>query len=141
MNTNIPVKVTRSQIFIRGLTHRCPNCGGHTLFRQGTVFQMNELCPACGFKFEGEGGAEGFYLRSTSLNFGVTLTCYLLPVLLLVYYKSISVLTAEVLAIAGSLLVPVLLYRASRSWGLMNYYVFFPEELPANGGSNELPGS
>lgn len=28
----------------------------------------------------------------------------------------------------------MLLYRPSRSWGLLNYYLFFPAELPANGG-------
>jgi len=135
------MKVTRSQIFTRGLTNCCPNCGGHTLFLPGKIFTMHVQCPICDFKYEGEDGAEGFYLRSTSLNFGVTLTCYLFPVLLLLYFKHIEVLTAEVLAIVGSLLVPVLIYRASRSWGLMNYYIFFPEELPANGGANGHSGS
>lgn len=77
------MKVTRSQILTRGLTNRCPNCGGKTLFVPGKVFRMHEQCPACGFKFEGAGGQEGFYLRSTSLNFGVTLVGYLLPVILL----------------------------------------------------------
>jgi hypothetical protein len=96
---------------------------------------MNDQCPACGFALQGAGD-EGFYLRATSLNFGVTLTCFLFPVLLLAYVQWISVLTAEVMAFAGSLIVPVLLYRASRSWGLMNYYFFFPDDLPFNGGSN-----
>lgn len=125
--------VTRSQILIRGLTLCCPNCGDRTLFGPGKWFQMNEKCAACGFKLQGTGD-EGFYLRSASLNFGVTVTCILFPVVLLTYHKRIEVQTAEVLAVAGSLLGPVLLYRASRSWGLMNYYVFVPGELPANGG-------
>jgi uncharacterized protein (DUF983 family) len=127
------MKVTRVQILTRGLTLCCPNCGGHTLFGAGGYFQMNEVCPACGFKLQGAGD-EGFYLRSASLNFGVTVTGLLFPVLLLAFYRRIDVLTAEVLAVAGALLGPVLLYRASRSWGLMNYYVFVPGELPANGG-------
>ncbi len=130
------MKVTRPMIVARGLTNRCPNCGGRTLFRAGTFFQMNDRCPACSFKFEGAGD-EGFYLRSTSLNFGVTVTCYLFPILLLTYYRRIDVLTAEVLAFAGSLAVPALLYRASRSWGLMNYYLFIPEDLPSNGGADQ----
>jgi uncharacterized protein (DUF983 family) len=128
------MKVTRIDILTRGLTNRCPNCGGKTLFVPGKVFQMHESCPACGFKFEGASGQEGFYIRATSLNFGVTLTCYLLPVLLLAYTRLVSVSVAQVLAFGGAL-VPVLLYRPSRSWSLLNYYIFCPEELPANGGA------
>ena len=132
------MKVTRIQILTRGLTNRCPNCGGKTLFVPGKLFRMHESCPACGFKFEGASGHEAFYLRSTSLNFGVTITCYLLPVLLLAYYRQITVPVAEGLAYGGAL-VPLLLYRPSRSWGLLNYYIFCPEELPANGGAKHTP--
>ena len=39
---------------------------------------------------------------------------------------------AIVLAAIGAVLVPVLLYRPSRSWFLMNYYFFLPHHLPAN---------
>jgi hypothetical protein len=53
-------------------------------------------------------------------------------VLVLAYQQKISVPVAEGLAISGALVVPGLLYRSSRSWGLMNYYIFFPGELPAN---------
>ncbi len=127
------MNVNRMQILTRGLTNRCPNCGGKTLFVPGKIFQMHETCPACGFKFEGAGGHEGFFLRATSLNFGVTLTCYLFPVLLLVFTEVISVPVAEGLAFGGALL-PVILYRSSRSWSLLNYYIFSPQELPANHG-------
>ena len=130
------LKVTRLQILTRGLTNRCPNCGGKTLFVPGTLFRMHAACPACGFKFEGASGQEGFYLRATSLIFGVTLTCYLLPLLLLAYTRQISVPTAQALA-GGGVLVPFLLYRPSRSWSLLNYYLFFPGELPANGGASD----
>ncbi len=95
---------------------------------------MHETCPACGFKFEGSSGQEGFYLRSTSLNFGVTLTCWLLPVVVLAYTRVISIPLAQGLAFGGAVL-PVILYRPSRSWALLNYYLFFPEELPANARS------
>ena len=126
------MRVTRAQVFTRGLTQRCPNCGARTLFKAGTLFQMNEQCPACGFHFEGVAGREGFYLRATSINFGVTVTCFLFPVVLLVFARKISVPTAEVLAVAGALVVPGLFYRTSRSWALLNYYIFAPDELPAN---------
>jgi hypothetical protein len=106
-------------------------CGYH-----GTLFRVNKVCPACGFQIEREGD-EGFYLGSMSLNFGFTLVCFLTPVLLLAYFKVIGATVAMVLAGAGAFLVPVLVYRASRSWWLMNYYILFPHHLPANGGSNE----
>jgi uncharacterized protein (DUF983 family) len=126
------MKVTRIQLLARGLTNRCPNCGARTLFKAGTMLRMNDRCPVCAFQFEGVGGREGFYLRSTSINFGVTVTCFLFPVLLLAFEQKISVPTAEGLAIAGAFVVPVLFYRSSRSWALLNYYIFAPEELPAN---------
>src|SRR3954469_3338893 len=127
----IPMKVTRCQIVIRGLSNRCPNCGGRTLFKAGTLFEVNEECPACGLKIERD---EGFFLGSMSLNYGVTLVCFLTPVMLLAYYKVIGVTTAVVLAGIGSIVIPALFYRSSRSWWLMNYFIFFPHHLPANKG-------
>lgn len=127
------MNVTRIQIVRRGLTHCCPNCGARTLFKPGTLFQINRDCPACGFRFERDND-EGFFLGSMSLNYGVTLVCFLLPVLLLAFNKVIGVTTAIVLACAGAILFPALFYRSSRSWWLMNYYFFFPHHLPANGG-------
>ncbi|MEO8377553.1 MAG: DUF983 domain-containing protein [Candidatus Sumerlaeota bacterium] len=128
------MKVTRGQIVLRGLTNRCPNCGARALFQKGTLFKINQKCPACHFEIE-RGGDEGFFLGSMSLNYGVTLICFLLPVMLLAYWKTIGVTSAIVAACVGSILVPALFYRSSRSWWLMNYYLFFPHHLPANGGT------
>jgi hypothetical protein len=125
--------VTRAQIVTRGLTNRCPNCGGRTLFKGGTLFQMNKECPQCGFVIE-RANDEGFFLGSMSLNYGVTLVAFLVPVLLLWYFKVIGGVTAAVAAGIGAFLFPALFYRSSRSWWLMNYYFFFPHHLPANGG-------
>jgi uncharacterized protein (DUF983 family) len=127
------MNVTRAQIVARGLTHRCPNCGAPTLFKPGTLFRLNKACPRCGFVFERDHD-EGFFLGSMSLNYGVTLVCFLLPVLLLWYYKLIGDTLAIVLAAIGALGFPALFYRSSRSWWLMNYYFFLPQHLPANGG-------
>ncbi|MEO6874617.1 MAG: DUF983 domain-containing protein [Opitutaceae bacterium] len=124
--------VSRLQIVARGLTNRCPNCGGKTLFKPGKLFEVNHSCAQCGMKIER--GGEGFYLGSLSLNFGVTLVGYMVPVLLLAINHVISVTVASVLAVVGAIGFPALFYRSSRSWWLMNYYVFFPHHLPANGG-------
>jgi Uncharacterized protein conserved in bacteria len=130
------MKVTRVQIVARGLTNRCPNCGSRTLFQPGKLFELNRACPHCGFRFERDND-EGFYLGSLSLNFGVTLVCYLLPIALLAFFDVLSVNAATILAGVGAVLVPALLYRSSRSWWFMNYYLFFPHHLPANGGTGQ----
>ena len=131
------MKVTRLQIAARGLANRCPNCGGRTLFKAGTFFEVNKACPVCGLKIERD---EGFFLGSMSLNYGVTLVCFLTPVMLLAYYKVIGVTVAVILAGLGSIGFPALFYRSSRSWWLMNYYIFFPHHLPANQKDGERPG-
>lgn len=126
--------VTRSQIITRGLTNCCPNCGGRTLFTPGKLFALNKECPACGLKFSRDTD-EGFYLGSLSLNYGVTIVCFLVPVLLLAYFDIIPATPAYVIAAIGAIAVPALLYRSSRSWFLMNYYLLLPHHLPANGGT------
>jgi uncharacterized protein (DUF983 family) len=127
------MKVTRVQIIARGLTHCCPNCGAKTLFKAGSLFQVNKECAACGFVIE-RNNDEGFYLGSASLNYGMTILLYLLPIALLWYFKVIGGVIAAVLAAVGAVGFPILFYRSSRSWWLMNYYLAFPHHLPANGG-------
>jgi len=123
------MKVSHGLIITRGLANRCPNCGGRRLFKEGSLFELNAGCPDCGLKFEKD---EGFFLGAMSLNYGVTLVCYLVPVLLLWVFGVIGGKLAVGLAIGGSFVVPMLLYRSSRSWQLMLYYSFFPQHLPAN---------
>ena len=123
--------VTKSQILARGLTHRCPNCGAKKLFKEGTLFELNSACPDCGLKIERD---EGFFLGSMSLNYGVTLLGFLLPVLILYLLGVLSGIVAAVLAGVGAIGFPMLFYRASRSWWLMSYYFFLPNHLPANQG-------
>ncbi len=125
--------VTRVQIISRGLSNRCPNCGGRTLFQAGKIFTVNKRCAACDFTIERDND-EGFYLGSASLNYGMTIVLYLVPVMLLWFYGEIGGTTAGVLAGIGAIGFPILFYRSSRSWWLMNYYLVFPQHLPANGG-------
>ena len=123
------MKVTRIQTVSRGLANRCPNCGGRTLFREGTMFDLNKECPQCGLKIERD---EGFFLGSLSLNYGVTLIGFMTPVMLLAYFDVIGTTTAIILAGVGAILFPALFYRSSRSWWLMCYYFFLPQHLPSN---------
>lgn len=123
------MKVTRGQIIARGLTHRCPNCGAKALFEPGRPFTLQAACPSCGLKFERD---EGSFLGAMSLNYGVTIVGFLVPVLVCYLGGALSGLSASGLAGAGALGFPVLFYRSSRSWWLMNYYLVVPHHLPAN---------
>lgn len=123
------MKVTQGQIIARGLTNCCPNCGGKTLFKDGTLFELNKVCPSCGLKIVQE---DGFFLGAMSLNYGVTLVCFLAPIGILWYKGVLGDTVAIVLALVAALVVPILLYRASRSWQLMLYYFFLPQHLLAN---------
>ena len=123
------MNVTQGQIVTRGLTNCCPNCGGRTLFRPGKYFELNKDCPACGMPIVKE---DGFFLGAMSLNYGVTLVVFLTPIAVLWYQEVLGNTAAAVLALAASVVVPVLLYRSSRSWQLMLYYFFLPQHLPAN---------
>jgi len=124
------MKVTRLQVVSRGLRNRCPNCGGATLFREGSLFEVNKACSACGLVFERD---EGFFIGSMSLNYGVTLVL-LVPLAVLVYKGVVGTTAAVVLAGVGALGLPIGFYRSSRSWWLMQYYLLFPHHLPANSG-------
>jgi uncharacterized protein (DUF983 family) len=125
------VKVTRLQVLGRGLGNRCPNCGGNTLFRARSWFEVNRACSQCGLVFERD---EGFFIGSMSINYGVTLVFFLTPVIVLTYKGYIGTTLAIVLSGLGALGFPVLFYRSSRSWWLMQYYLLFPLHLPANNG-------
>lgn len=124
-----PTSVTQPQIIQRGLANRCPNCGGKTLFRTDKLLELNRECPQCGLKLERE---EGFFLGAMALNYGVTCVVFLAPTALLWYYGVLGDTAAIVVALLGAFLLPVLLYRSSRSWQLMLYYFFLPQHLPAN---------
>jgi uncharacterized protein (DUF983 family) len=123
------MQVTRGQIIARGLAHRCPNCGGRTLFKAGTLFELDAACSTCGLKFEKD---EGFFLGAMALNYGVTCAGLLAPVVIFWYLGVLGGRTAIGLALTLAVVAPLALYRSSRSWQLMLYYFFFPHHLPVN---------
>ncbi|MCX6938824.1 MAG: DUF983 domain-containing protein [Verrucomicrobia bacterium] len=123
------MKVTRVQIAARGLTNCCPNCGARTLFVPGAPFKIAPTCTACGLKLERE---EGSFLGAMSLNYGMTICLFLVPVLVAYLLGWLSGLTAAILAGLGAVGFPIFFYRSSRSWWLMNYYLVLPQHLPAN---------
>jgi uncharacterized protein (DUF983 family) len=130
----LELKVTRRQILHRGLTNRCPNCGQRTLFQAGSYFRINPTCPNCGLNIERD---EGFFIGSMSLNYGVTIVVFLVPIMILAFKGTISTLAATIVGAVVAVAVPALFYRSSRSWWLMNYYLVLPQHLPANRPAGE----
>lgn len=59
--------LTFAKTLKRGLTLRCPACGGGKLF--AGMFRMNSGCTDCRFRFE---RPAGYFLGSTYINYGVT---------------------------------------------------------------------
>ena len=69
-------KVTRGQIIARGPSNRCPNCGARSLFKEGTLFEVNPDCSHCGLKIERDEGGfagwfSGFWIKSRDENFAL----------------------------------------------------------------------
>lgn len=131
------MSVTRSQIIGRGLRIHCPNCGSPGLFKEGKWFTLNRSCTRCGLRFERD---EGGFLGAISLNYGFTVVCFLVPVLVLYLKGILSGLAASLIAGVGAIVVPMLFYRHSRSLWLMNYYLVLPQHLPANRSEPVPPG-
>jgi len=123
--------VTKRQIVARGLTLRCPNCGHHTLFPPKSL-RIRRRCPDCGTGFD---RGEGFFLGPWVLNYTVAVFLFVLPAIIAGVRGVISTTLSLVLALAGCVVLPFLLYRSSWSWWLMLYFYFLPQSLPANGGA------
>lgn len=123
------MKVSRNQIVSRGLSNRCPNCGGHTLFPPGARFKISERCGACGLKFA---RGDGFFLGPFVINYTMTVALFIVPVILLNVAGKIGTTATIATAAAGTVTLPVLLYRRSWGWWLMTYFYFLPQKLPNN---------
>ena len=124
------MKVAKSEIIRRGLTHRCPNCGDKTLFPPKSL-RVRRRCPSCGTGFD---RGEGFFLGPWVLNYTVAVFLFVVPSIVAGTTGAISWTAAMVLAAFGCTVLPLLIYRSTWSWWLMLYFLFLPRSLPANGG-------
>ncbi len=75
---------------------------------------------------------EGFFLGSMTLNYILTAFILMPPILVMALMTEIPSWVTIVVAIIGAFIVPISLYRVSRSWWLMAYFYFLPQELPVN---------
>jgi hypothetical protein len=75
----------------------------------------------------------GFFLGPLVINYGITALGFVVPVILLWSLGAFGARAAIVAVAAGTVLLPVLLYRRSWGWWLTSYFLFLPQKLPANG--------
>jgi uncharacterized protein (DUF983 family) len=97
----------------RGITRRCPRCGGRRLFRGW--FKMVDRCPRCGYLFDRE---EGFFLGAFLINFIVTegLLGVVLGVLIVLEASGgTSLVPIIAAAVVVAILVPLAFYPFSKT--------------------------
>ena len=102
---------SRPRSFLRGLSLRCPRCGGGRLFRG--FFRMHDACSSCGLTFRRE---PGFYLGSIYINYGITVIVTGLLYAALALGLGLSQRTALGICLAVAVLFPLAFFRHARAF-------------------------
>jgi len=105
----------------RGFLLRCPVCGKGKLFCG--FFKMNERCPVCGLVYERE---VGYFSSAMAINLIVSELLITAVVLPLAWDQQIPLLPILLWGSPLPVLLPILLYRHSRSFWLSFNHYFHP---------------
>jgi uncharacterized protein (DUF983 family) len=99
-------------MLVRGLTRRCPLCGGGKLFRRW--FTMVDRCPRCGFPFE---RIEGHWIGALGMNTVVSFGAVLIAVVagFVLTYPDGPFAVAVVLIVGTALVVPLVFFPFSKT--------------------------
>jgi uncharacterized protein (DUF983 family) len=99
-------------LLTRGITKRCPLCGGGDLFTGW--FTMRERCPRCDFPLD---RVEGHWLGSLGVNTIVSFGALFATVVagVVIFYPDIPVLGLMVAVVVVGLVVPLLFFPLSRT--------------------------
>lgn len=107
-----PRPLTVPLLLARGITKRCPLCGGGDLFERW--FTMRDRCPRCAFPLE---RVEGHWLGALGMNTIVAFALLFLTVVLgvVIFYPDIPVVGLMVAVAVVGLVVPLLFFPFSRT--------------------------
>ncbi|HET6954101.1 MAG TPA: DUF983 domain-containing protein [Acidimicrobiales bacterium] len=104
--------LTLGRLIRRGLTRRCPLCGGGHLFRRW--FSIVDRCPRCRFPLERiEGHWIGALGMNTIVSFGAVLVAVVVTFALT--YPDESTVPAVVAIVATAIVVPLAFYPVSKT--------------------------
>ena len=120
-------KARRRDIVERSLQCRCPNCGQAKLFKD--LVHIHHRCPYCAMTLE---RGDGYFLGPLCINYGLVVFGFVAPVLLIGIAGWIPIKWALMMALAGAIALPIMLYRLCWGLWLLAYYVCLPDELHAN---------
>jgi uncharacterized protein (DUF983 family) len=108
------MEASPSRKILRGLTVRCPRCGGRKLF--ASWFRLKPRCPTCGLRIERE---EGFWLGGFVINFGTGEAFLLILLGVLIGFEAngskVDAWPFIIIGLAIALLGPVLTFPMSRT--------------------------
>jgi uncharacterized protein (DUF983 family) len=90
------------------------------------VLQVYKRCRVCGLAFEHD---DGFFLGALILNYMVTFGVGITPAIILAARGTLSIRTAILIAVAVTLVLPVILYWHAKSLWMATYYTFVPDDL------------
>jgi uncharacterized protein (DUF983 family) len=112
----------------RGLTKRCPVCGGGHLY--DGWFRMKERCPRCGYRFERE---EGFFLGASIVNLAVAEALMAVLCIVPAIYLAAAGRTLWPVVVGGlfaALIAPFLFYPFSRTIWVALELLLRPADAP-----------
>lgn len=111
---------TWGTLLLRGLTKRCPRCGGRHLY--DGWFRMKDRCPTCGILFERE---PGFFVGAYLVNFAIAIVLLFVECMAFVAWKAThaeaGVTVPVVVGVAIAIVAPVFFYPYSRTlWSALD---------------------
>jgi uncharacterized protein (DUF983 family) len=109
---------------LRAVRGTCPRCSGAHLFR--TRFRLHTHCPDCGLPLEHE---DGWSLGAVPLNYAITCLFWVLPIAILLLLGICGLVSALLMAGLGTLIIPVITYRFSKTLWAGIYYAVLPHEV------------
>ena len=107
-------------LLFRGLTRRCPICGGRKIF--SGWYTIKDACPTCGYRFERE---SGYWVGAIIVNTAFTFALFALVFAVAIFATIPDVEWVPLLIVAATtnVVFPILFYPFSKTlWMALDIY-------------------